>query len=220
MKKCSIAGLLLSLALLGACRAQPSKTTPASNSKKTSQTVESSSSESNKGQKAIVKGNDEIGYLTFSFDVIRFVDANHDETIANTRQWTDPETMAIATLVSYPKADYTQSLQEYGPEAAGMSELDLATAIYLDHFNSQEDTSVALEQDFYNDLFYESNLGLVTFSNGAALAVVSFQPSKDSDTIYLLSTEGSDKKITLSWLGELIQTWSATKPAGATHTED
>lgn len=214
----SLSALLVAGALLTACgqgQSKPAVTTEqASSSQVSSSSPSSAPSSSSQAAEAkgFVEGNDAIGYVTFSSKVIPFTDLNHDESIANTRQWTNPDNMNILSLTSFEKAAYTDMLKQAGDQAAGMSETDAIVSINLEAFAGVEGVDIAVQQDMFNDIFHESSISRVILPNGAVLASVSFVPTADSDKIYLLSTEGSDEEQVLRWLGEVLPTWTATKP--------
>lgn len=203
-----IARLVLVGGLLAACQAPKSESSQlaSSSSSSTQEMVADNGAAGN-----FVEGNDELGYITFPSKVLPFTDLNHNAAIANTKQWTNPETLSILSLTSYAKKDYTEKLKELTDKQ--MSETDLMLALQVDAFSGVEGADIALERDLFNDLFHESSISRVILPNGALIVSVSFVPTANSEKIYLLSTEGSDLEEVLSWLGEVLPTWTAQKPA-------
>lgn len=209
-----LSNLLLVGSLLTACGSN-NQVTPASqgsSASASSKTTASSTAPSSRPVQGFVEGNDDIGYVTFPSKVIVFTDVNHDESIANTRQWTNPENMNILSLTSFETAIYTDMLKQAGEQAKGMSETDAILSINLEAFAGIEGVDIAVEQDLFNDVFHESSISVVKLPNGAVIASVSFLPEEGSQKIYLLSTEGSDEEQVLRWLGEVLPTWTAKKP--------
>lgn len=207
-----VAPVVLVGALLAGCQSpQTTSTSQFSQTSSSSSSVQATPAVEEAGT-VFIEGNDDIGYITFSSKVITFMDLNHDESIANTRQWTNPENMNILSLTSFDKAGYTDMLKQAGDQAGGMSETDAIISINLEAFAGVEGVDIALERDLFNDLFHESSISVVSLPNGMVLASVSFIPKADSQKLYLLSTEGTDKGEVLSWLGEVLPTWTAKKP--------
>lgn len=206
--------ILLVLGILSACTPNKSNKEgePATTSTEQTSIQTTEQTTTNQDATAYVKGNDDIGYLIFSTEVVNFTDVNHDETVANTRQWMNPDTMGIISLTSYIREDYTDILNNNPEQTKEMSELDVAHAIMLEHFQTIDGAEIKLEKDYYNDLFHESNLSFVTLPNGLSIATITFLPEKDSKKLYILSAESDNEEVTLSWIGEMIHTWSEKNP--------
>lgn len=221
MKKYFTSTILgLSLLSLAACspKLTPSKPSPASATSATSSTSSSqdastsSASSTSQTVEGFVEGNDEIGYVTFKRKVMIFTDLNHDESVANTRQWTESNPMRILSLTSFDKAGYTDMLKQAGQNEAGMTEVDALIMMTLEAFQGQDGVDLTAEQDTFNNIFAESAACQVILPDGATIVTVAFQPESDSQKIYLLSTEAADKADALNWLMEVLPTWSATHP--------
>lgn len=206
--------VLLSVVLLTACSPALPK-----QEEKSSSSIITGTSQAQPEETEIIEasdgkwvGNDDIGYMNLDEAVIDFQDYNNNPDLANTQQWFDTSLASILSLTSVPKTNYSHVLEVAADAWEGYQEVDVLLEESLQAFLDIEGADVKADYDTFNELFYDTALGWVDIVSGdetTIFLVVIFQPEKDSDQLYILSSEGEDAESVRDLLLRGLYTWTA-----------